>query len=101
MAIDYTPPLRAAARQAAVEVATYDGTPGTMTRIERLRSALDEATQHDTNLAVLIAAAVWLDRYGSSGAPVRLAALKEEVRRHQQPDMQETACPCGGTPIPD
>lgn len=64
---------------AARAVVDGQGTPGAMARTTALRDAITNACD-DTALAVTVHAvtvhaAVWLDRYGSQGAPDRLRYL--------------------------
>jgi hypothetical protein len=66
---------RRRALTAATEVTRLQGKPGGIIRASELRHALDAAAEADPHLAVMLAAVVWLDRYGSQGAPDRLRAL--------------------------
>jgi hypothetical protein len=66
---------------AAHAIVTENGKPGMLDRVEVLRARLETATDDNPILAILIAAAVWADRYGSSGAPQRLTALRHAVGR--------------------
>jgi L-ascorbate metabolism protein UlaG (beta-lactamase superfamily) len=66
---------------AAVDLVAQQGTPGASQRTIRLRHALAVHLENDPTSAVLVAAAVWLDRYGSSGAPERMNKFREAVRR--------------------
>lgn len=55
--------------EAADDVASGFGTPGSDARRKHLERAVDAATAADPDLALLVAAVLWLDRYGRAGAP--------------------------------
>lgn len=64
---------------AAQDVITNLRMPGASRRVIALRHALDSLTEIDPTSAVLVSAAIWLDRYGTSGAPKRLTDLQRAV----------------------
>lgn len=71
---------------AASDVIEQHGKPGASARYEALARALTTGAEEDQALAVVIAAARWTDRYGSSGAGDRLSALSAAVARHTMDD---------------
>lgn len=71
LALTATAPVLGAA-QAVID---HLGTPGTSDRVHALSVALQNLVARDPVSAVVVAAAVWLDRYGSAGAPGRLQNL--------------------------
>lgn len=74
-AIDTAPPVLGAA-QAVID---HRGEPGASARVHALSVALANLVARDPVSAVVVAAALWLDRYGSAGAPERLQDLQEAV----------------------
>lgn len=68
---------------AARAVSEGIGSPGTSQRRLELGATVDELAAHDPASATLVAAARWLDRYGSAGAPARLADLQDAVEAAQ------------------
>lgn len=72
---------------AARAVSQGIGKRGSEQRRIQLGDALDALTAHDPTSAVLVAAAVWSDRYGSAGAPARLADLQDAVEALSTPTI--------------
>jgi hypothetical protein len=70
---------------AAKAVVNERGTPGAMARTQNMRDALEAATDSDPILATMVAAAVWLDRYGNAVASERLPSLREALARLETP----------------
>jgi hypothetical protein len=62
---------------AARDVVHQHGTPGAMKRTQALNDALDAV---GPDLAAVVAAARWTDRYGRAGAGEALRALTAAVR---------------------
>lgn len=69
------PPVLAAARGVIDNL----GKPGAAARFGTLADAVENLTQNDPISAVVVAAAIWADRYGSAGAPERLTDLQDAV----------------------
>lgn len=62
-------------------------TPGVSDRVDALRVALQDLLARDPVAAVVVTAALWVDRYGSAGAPLRLTDLQDAVdglARHER-----------------
>jgi hypothetical protein len=75
LALTATAPVLGAA-QAVID---HRGEPNASARVHALSVALEDLVAHDPVSAVVVAAAVWLDRYGSAGAPELLQDLQEAV----------------------
>lgn len=68
-------PVLTTARDAVENI----GRPGAGTRFHALQDAIATMTAADPTMAVIVAAARWTDRYGSSGAPARLSDLTDTI----------------------
>lgn len=75
LALTVTAPVLGAA-QAVID---HQGAPGASDRVHALQVALEHLVARDPVSAVVVAAAVWLDRYGSAGSPSRLQDLQAAV----------------------
>jgi len=84
LALTATAPVLGAA-QAVID---HRGEPNTSARVHALTVALEDLVAHDPVSAVVVAAAVWLDRYGSAGAPERLQDLQEAVDGLRGPKIE-------------
>ena len=71
--------LLTAVQVAAQDVIDKRVTPGAMKRTETLRAMLDALTATDAQLAIAITSALWLDRYGTAGAPERMGDMQDAV----------------------
>lgn len=81
--------LLTALQTAAQDVIDKRGTPGAMARTETLRHVLGALIQHDAQLAVVVTAALWLDRYGTAGAPERMVDLQDALDNLPAPTSTE------------
>lgn len=77
------PPVLAAARGVIDNL----GKPGAAARFGTLADAVENLTQNDPISAVVVAAAIWADRYGSAGAPERLTDLQDAVDGLHRPEL--------------
>lgn len=68
-----------AVHTAAQDATANIGTPGASDRVVTLGATLENLAANDPEIAVIVAAARWTDRYGSAGAPGRLADLQDTV----------------------
>lgn len=66
--------------EAARTVVAERGTPGAMSRRQDLDAALDLIRLSHPELDVVIAAALWSDRYGRAGAGEAMNGLVDAVR---------------------
>lgn len=81
--------LLTALQTAAQDVIDKRGTPGAMARTETLRHVLGALIQHDAQLAVVVTSALWLDRYGTAGAPERMGDLQDALDNLPAPTSTE------------
>lgn len=78
--------------EASAAIVEAGRAPGSMARLKRLDAALDELATYDVDLAVVLAASLWVDCYGRAGAPDYLAALEGAVRRRAEAAERCTDC---------
>lgn len=71
--------LLTALQVAGRDVIDLRGTAGAMARTQRLAGILDALVKSDPELAVVVTAALWLDRYGTAGAPERMVDLQDAL----------------------
>lgn len=84
-ALGATPPVLAAAQTAIDNLRT----PGVEVRVRGLQAALAQLVALDPVSAVIVAAAVWVDRYGTSGTTARLLDLQDAVDGLGGPTREE------------